>query len=96
MMLCPFTAFLRTPFSNSDFLHYLLRYVFEEQESRICKVPLQHISKRNRLRYEGKAFMHRIKDYCNWTNLNYSDGAFNVSTAQEGEQARWLPYFPWM
>ena len=96
MMLCPFTAFLRTPFSNSDFLHYLLRYVFEEQESRISKVPLQHISKKNRLRYEGKICMYRRVDLTNLVNFNYSDGTFDVSTIQEEKQACWFSDITWM
>lgn len=53
MSLCDFTAFLRIPFSESDFLHYLLKYVFEPYESLFMKSPLQKIPKKNRLRYQG-------------------------------------------
>lgn len=96
MTLCPFTAFLRTPFSNSDFLHYLLRHVFEEQESRISRMPLQHINKKNRLRYEGKTTICRIHYHCNLVIINYSHGALNVSATQEEWKTCWLPYFTWM
>ena len=53
MSLCDFTAFLRIPFSESDFLHYVLKYVFEPYESHFMKAPLQRIPKKNRLRYQG-------------------------------------------
>ena len=56
MSLCDFTAFLKVPFSESDFLHYLLKYVFEVQEEKTQGVELQRIPKKNRLRYQG---------YCN-------------------------------
>ena len=54
MSLCDFTAFLRVPFSEGDFLHYLLKYVFEVYEEKMQGMELQRIPKKDRLRYQGK------------------------------------------
>lgn len=53
MSFCDFSAFLRLPFSASDFLHYLLKYVYEMYETRIMNVELQKIPRKDRLRYQG-------------------------------------------
>ena len=53
MSLCDFSAFLRIPFSESDFLHYILKYVFEPFESRLLGVSLQKVPKKQRLRFQG-------------------------------------------
>ena len=53
MSLCDFTAFLRVPFTSADFLHYILKYVFEPYESKIFQTDLQKIPKKRRLRFDG-------------------------------------------
>ena len=53
MSLCDFTAFLKVPFSESDFLHYLLKYVFEVYEEKTQGIELQRMPKKERLRYQG-------------------------------------------
>ena len=52
MSLCDFTAFLRVPFTSADFLHYILKYVFEPYESKIFQTDLQKIPKKRRLRFD--------------------------------------------
>lgn len=61
MTLCPFTAFLRTPFTNADFLHYLLKYTFEKVEERIWKQPLQRVPRKSRLRFQGMILFKKKK-----------------------------------
>lgn len=57
MSLCDFSAFLRWPFSMADFLHYILKYVFEIYEAQIMNMELQKIPKKHRLRYQGTVTM---------------------------------------
>ena len=56
MSLCDFSAFLRLPFSTSDFLHYLLKYAFEIYEAKMLNTELQKISKKDRLRYQSNHY----------------------------------------
>ena len=56
MSLCDFTAFLRVPFTSADFLHYILKYVFEVYEAKVFQTDLQKIPKKRRLRFDGFPF----------------------------------------
>ncbi|KAK8820330.1 hypothetical protein WA577_006395 [Blastocystis sp. JDR] len=60
MSLCDFTAFLKVPFSESDFLHYLLKYVFEVYEEKTQGIELQRMPKKERLRYQVMARLSRL------------------------------------
>ena len=55
MSMCDFTAFLRYPFSFTDYLHYVLRYVFEVHELKIKNKDLKRIVKQERLRFQSSS-----------------------------------------
>ena len=85
MSLCDFSAFLRIPFSESDFLHYILKYVFEPFESRLLGVSLQKVPKKQRLRFQG---------LCRFP-FTSSDGTSFCRSHEVGLQTRWDPHSSW-
>ena len=82
MSLCDFSAFLRIPFSESDFLHYILKYVFEPFESRLLGVSLQKVPKKQRLRFQG------LSD----SFVTRSDGTSDCNSRKVRLQTRWDPH----